>query len=1645
MAPDRPVTPQLPRAMRKLREPRTVQRISLGCLNTKHPLRRVCIKILQSPWFDRVIILAVCCNTVILGLVDYENAWVEGPNPNMGVNKLIEQWNGVSLYIFVAEMVVKIIAMGFFVGEGAYLLDSWNRLDFVIVLSGMLSVLNIKVGFVRVLRVLRPLRTLHTFPGLKVLTNSLLSSLPALGNVAILLAFIYIVFAILGMEIWRGAFHSRCRLTPFPIALPFDALNPPGANAYPVSAAYLAKVLANPAWYRCNKSDGSAYLVDDTWDIRANCFWPLDSGLPMPRLCSSSGRTCNVNQTCGSNYDPNGNPRFLDIAGPLLNLSIMGEPTFNANLNFGLTNFDNLGNTLMVILQVVTASGWMALTETAQWVGNPALAAIYFNLLLIIGMCFLLQLNMAVLFTEFEKAKDQQAKAAHARAVDVIKRLSMVPPPPVSTSQTKRIDTADVVVAPAWRRCVVEWRLCIRQVVLTTAFRRLGIFITLSNVFVMSLNHTEMSYTFAYNCEVLNFTFMIYFGIESLLKMIALDLRPFWADKFNRFDLFTFLIGIVEAMLNPPTFIDGTSGGSGLFTAFRVARAFKLARSWKSLNKLLMAILNSFGEILNFLFFLVLFCYIYALLGIELFATKFQFDVNNHALPYNNTNPTSLRHRNNFDSITWAFFTVFQVITYDNFPNVTYDGWISVGWISPVYFASIIVFGVWIVMNMFSAILVQSCMVDDEDDDDDKGDDGNNGKRRTRRPANRRVRRAKRAMFQLIRFFDANVHDPNEARQREAASYLLNKGNALLLFSPRNPIRRFCVVLLQRREWTWFISISIAVSCIFTAIDTPLLDPNSSLGQSIATSNAVFAMLFTCELVIAVIAKGLFFGRGAYLKDPWRILDGFIVSVSVLPYLIGNAKGTLSGLRALRAFRAFRPLRVINKLPQLKIVVNTLFRCIPDILNALVFFFFMLFIFGLMGISLFKGALSTCSISPYTYTQGTGTPAFPPWFPSGYAGDFVTNMTSIDTMTYPIAWSNMTASQKAPYAAVWNTTGCGPFADDYLPTSKQMCLCFAATHKTTWNSLVPQKFDNIFWAVAGLYELTTMEAWSLTALAAVDSVGEDMQPILNNQPLVMIWWWLYMIVCAFFITNLFIGVLCDSFCRESYGAVVTEEQIKWIKLQKKVLALSPQVTHPVPHGRFRELSFHIVHWPWFEYIITACILVNMICMAIQAYGQSASFLLALSVLNSIFTGIFTCEAILKLNAFGYAYFDEAWNRFDFTIVVFAMASIILPLVTTSLSLGTVLTVVRVFRVGRALRLIKKAKLMKNLFDTLTVSLPAVGNVTSLLMLLFYIYSAVGVQLFAKVAYNNQGIHQYQNFQNFFRALQALIGFSTGENWDNFTWEIYYTSPATNPSCDDRTFNGNMCGFNDTDPYNCIPLDGCGSWFIVPFMYSMYLIIGYLGMNLFSGIVIDAIGDSSAASPVNPATLAEFADRWAEFDPQGGGLITAEELADFLYTVYPPFGFKSVPGFTRRRVVIAIGELDIPVYDKIYVHFKDVPRALVMRVLAEGSVTKYNEINKLMDQLGINKQFDELWHRRRGKKQKDRLSMREVGRVKEYSATIMIQRFVQRARAKRLRAKLAATDLSTSDPDLAHESATVHGEPLMSVDAPETTEASTAIA
>lgn len=121
-------------------------------------------------------------------------------------------------------------------------------------------------------------------------------------------------------------------------------------------------------------------------------------------------------------------------------------------------------------------------------------------------------------------------------------------------------------------------------------------------------------------------------------------------------------------------------------------------------------------------------------------------------------------------------------------------------------------------------------------------------------------------------------------------------------------------------------------------------------------------------------------------------------------------------------------------------------------------------------------------------------------------------------------------------------------------------------------------------------------------------------------------------------------------------------------------------------------------------------------------------MLAVDIMNYIFTGIFVMEMLIKQISMGALYFYEMWNIFDFLIVLVSIATISLDYLS-SISLGSSTTVVRAFRISKILRLIKRSKSLKHIFNTFIVSLKPLANIGSLLLLILYMYAIAGVILF----------------------------------------------------------------------------------------------------------------------------------------------------------------------------------------------------------------------------------------------------------------------------------------------------------------------------
>mmetsp|Transcript_17432 Transcript_17432/g.12443 ORF Transcript_17432/g.12443 Transcript_17432/m.12443 type:complete len:104 (-) Transcript_17432:1064-1375(-) len=96
-------------------------------------------------------------------------------------------------------------------------------------------------------------------------------------------------------------------------------------------------------------------------------------------------------------------------------------------------------------------------------------------------------------------------------------------------------------------------------------------------------------------------------------------------------------------------------------------------------------------------------------------------------------------------------------------------------------------------------------------------------------------------------------------------------------------------------------------------------------------------------------------------------------------------------------------------------------------------------------------------------------------------------------------------------------------------------------------------------------------------------------------------------------------------------------------------------------------------------------------MAISSDGDSDATLMFLSITNYIFSAVFLIECVLKILAYKWAYFDTAWNRFDFFVVVSSILDIAMDNLGSdalgSLSVAPQLArVLRVLRISRVLRL-----------------------------------------------------------------------------------------------------------------------------------------------------------------------------------------------------------------------------------------------------------------------------------------------------------------------------------------------------------------------
>lgn len=117
----------------------------------------------------------------------------------------------------------------------------------------------------------------------------------------------------------------------------------------------------------------------------------------------------------------------------------------------------------------------------------------------------------------------------------------------------------------------------------------------------------------------------IFFG-EMVIKLLGLGLKEYAADSFNLFDCAVVMISLIENIIDWIGIDFGGGGAISALRAIRLLRVFKLARSWTSFRELLQKIIITLKDITNISVLLLLFMFIFSLVGSEMYAYKIMYN-----------------------------------------------------------------------------------------------------------------------------------------------------------------------------------------------------------------------------------------------------------------------------------------------------------------------------------------------------------------------------------------------------------------------------------------------------------------------------------------------------------------------------------------------------------------------------------------------------------------------------------------------------------------------------------------------------------------------------------------------------------------------------------------------------------------------------------------------------------------------------------------------------------------------------------------------------------------------------------------------------------------------------------------------------------
>ncbi|KAK1931671.1 Sodium channel protein type 4 subunit alpha B [Phytophthora citrophthora] len=523
-----------------------------------------------------------------------------------------------------------------------------------------------------------------------------------------------------------------------------------------------------------------------------------------------------------------------------------------------------------------------------------------------------------------------------------------------------------------------------------------------------------------------------------------------------------------------------------------------------------------------------------------------------------------------------------------------------------------------------------------------------------------------------------------------------------------------------------FITVCILLNTLFLLVEYPNMSPELDLVLSV--TEYVFGVVFLAEMTMRIVAMR---GLKLYLSSTERIFDMVVVFCTSGNLILNNLETSFSGLNSVSSLRTLRVTRLMMKYEGTRKLIQSVLKSSRGVMDVVVFMLVFQVVNSIIGMQLFGG-------SHLVGKDGD----VPRWNFDTFGRSFLTLLQVITGDQ----WSSIT------YDAV-------DAANPHWLMVPFLILNFIVGQYVLLNLFIAVILENFSISEEEAYQLQLAQIIAipkeLDIYEKIEEVGVrafgqmDQLENVSNVKL-----------------RMFLGLddrkegnqaARDGDAPNSLGQGSSSGTLNGLAMAQAIRgghAGAQQVS------AWKRLCREVVINVWFSRLVQFMIVVSCVCLVLDEphpemsmSPPSETFDMAITTMSRIALVVLFIEFVVKVGASGFGfeylrvtifhsdevlgyvhrqtYMENKWNQLDLTLLLLAAAD---EVITTIDPTVTASSVFRAGRVLRPLRMLNHNHEMKVILNAVARSLPHVGNVLALCMIVYIIFGVVGRSLFSEQFY-----------------------------------------------------------------------------------------------------------------------------------------------------------------------------------------------------------------------------------------------------------------------------------------------------------------------